>query len=104
MRTRWLPLSPTRRFMRDMLHFAAGVPSIPVQRRMELGAVAAARAGVPDRPGWPAVFRKGYALVCRDVPELRRAYVRLPWPRLVEYPLSVGAVAVEREYQGEPAV
>jgi len=104
MRSRWVPLSPPRRFMRDMLRFAAAVPSIPVQRRMDLGSVTAARAMVPDRPGWPVVFLKGYALVCRDVPALRRAYVRLPWPHLVEYPASVGTVAVEREYEGEPVV
>jgi len=104
MRSRWVSLSPPRRFMRDLLRFAAAVPSIPVQRRMNLGAVAAARAAAPERPGWPAVFLKGYALVCRDVPALRRAFVRLPWPHLVEYPASVAAVAVERDYSGEPAV
>src|SRR5262245_36302239 len=104
MRSRWIPLSAPRRFMRDMLRFAAALPSIPVQRRMDLGSVAATRAMVPDRPGWPAVFLKAYALVCRDVPALRRAYVRLPWPRLVEYPASVGTVAIEREYEGESVV
>jgi hypothetical protein len=71
---------------------------------MDLAEVATARADLPDRPGWPVVFLKAYALVCRDVPALRRAYVRLPWPHLVEYPTSVATVAVEREYAGEPAV
>src|SRR5262249_25998826 len=52
--------------------FAADIPTVPVQRRMNLAAVAAAPAAVPDRPGWPAVFLKAYALVCRDVPALRR--------------------------------
>jgi hypothetical protein len=90
--------------MSDLLRFAAALPSIPVQRRMDLGAVVEARARLADRPGWPAIFIKGYALVCRDVPALRRAFVRLPWPHLVEYPASVAGVAVEREYGGEPAV
>jgi hypothetical protein len=42
--------------------------------------------------------------VCDDLPVLRRAYVRLPWPRLYEYPKSIASVAVEREYGNEPCV
>ncbi len=103
MRSHWIALSRPRRFMGDMLHFAAGVPSVPVQRRMNLAAVAAARAGA-GRPGWPALFLKAFARVADDTPALRRAYVRLPWPHLVEYPTSVASVSVERDYGGEPAV
>jgi hypothetical protein len=71
---------------------------------MRLAAVAEARAAAADRPGWPAVFLKAYARVAVDVPELRRAYVALPWPHLCEYPTSVGGIAVERVYRGERAV
>jgi hypothetical protein len=87
-----------------MLRLAAAVPSVPVQRRMNLAAVAAARRAVPDRPGWPAVFLRAYGRVAADTPALRRAYLRLPWPHLREYPESVASVAVERDYRGEPAV
>ena len=38
------------------------------------------------------------------MPPLRRAYIGLPWPHLYQYPESVGSVAVERDYRGEPAV
>jgi hypothetical protein len=103
MRCRRIPLSRPRRFMRDLLAVAAAVPSVPVQRRMNLGAVAAARL-VAGRPGWPSVFLKAYGAVAQRTPALRRAYVRLPWPHLVEYPTSVASVALEREYEGEPAV
>ena len=103
MRYRRIPLSRPRRFTLDVLAMAAAVPSIPVQRRMNLGAVAAARQ-VAGRPGWPAVFLKAYGAVARQTPALRRAYIQLPWPHLVEYPTSVASVAVEREYEGEPAV
>jgi hypothetical protein len=88
----------------DLMHFAAGVPTIPVQRQMALARVVDARAGCPDRPPWPALFVKGFALVAAEVPELRRAYCKFPWPRLYEYPLSVASVAVAREYLGEPGV
>lgn len=97
-------LSAPRRFLIDMLHFAARVPSAPVQRRMHLAPVARARAAAAPRPGWPAVFIKAFARVAADVPELRRAFVRLPWPHLYEYPTSVATIAVEREYLCERAV
>jgi hypothetical protein len=71
---------------------------------MALAEVVAAREAVAERPCWPAVFVKAYAHVCRDLPVLRRAYVRLPWPSLCEYEKTVASVAVEREYENEPCV
>jgi hypothetical protein len=50
------------------------------------------------------VFAKGFALVAARRPELRRAYLPLPWPHLWEADESLASVAVEREYEGEPAV
>ena len=104
MRGRYVGLSAPRRVLIDVLRLAARVPSIPVQRRMHLRAVAQARRAADPRPGWPAVFLAAYARVAARVPELRRAYVSLPWPHLYEYPTSVASVAVEREYAGERAV
>ena len=49
-----VPLSRGRRFLIDMLAAAAAVPTVPVQRRMDLSAVAAARLAA-GRPAWPAV-------------------------------------------------
>jgi hypothetical protein len=104
MRGRPIPLSGPRRFVGDLMHLARRIPTVPVQRRMRLAGVAAARAAVPERPGWPAVFLKAYARVADEVPDLRRAYLALPWPRLYEYPASVASIAVEREHGGERGV
>lgn len=104
MRGRSIPLSRPRRLVGDILHFAAGIPTVPVQRRMRLAAVAAARAAHPDRPGWMALFTKAFALVSAEVPALRRAYVKFPWARLYEYETPVAGVAIERDFEGEPAV
>jgi hypothetical protein len=104
MRGRAVSLSLPRRLICDMMHFAAGVPSIPVQRRMNLAPLLAARAATESRPPWTAIFTKALALVAAEMPELRRAYCKLPWPRLYEYPSSVAAVAVERDFAGEKAV
>jgi hypothetical protein len=101
---RTVALSAPRRLIGDLLHFARQVPSIPVQRRMNVAALAAARAQGPRRVSWCAIFTKAYARTAALVPELRRAYLAFPRPRLYEHPFSIASVAVERVYQGEHAV
>ena len=103
MRSQVVPTSYPRRITQDLLALARGIPTVPVQRRFNLGRVAAARVAA-GRPGWPALFLKAYGAVAKKVPVLRRAYVMLPWPHIVEYPCSVASVAIEREYEDEPAV
>ena len=104
MRSRSIRLSPQRRFVGDLLRAARGIPTVPVQRRMNLADLADARAACPERPGWTALFLSAYSRVAAVLPELRRAYVTFPTARLVEYPVSVAALAVERDYLGESGV
>jgi hypothetical protein len=104
LRGRPLRLSLPRRMVIDMLHFASRVPTVPVQRCMSLAPLVAARSACTDRPSWSAIFTKAYALTAREFPELRRAYVKFPWPHLYEYPVSVASVVCQREYQGEPGL
>ena len=101
MRGRTVPISLPRRMVIDFLHFAAGVPTIPVQRRMALRELAGARAACIERVRWTVLFTKAYALVAREFPELRRAYVKFPWPAFYEYPISYANIVVERTYEGE---
>jgi hypothetical protein len=104
MRGRAIKLSRPRRLVNDLMRFSIRIPRVTVQRRMNIAPLVEARAAQEERPSWTAIFLKGYALLARETPELRRAYVRLPWPRLWEYPESVGSVAFERDVEGEPAV
>lgn len=104
MRGLMVPLSRPRRLICDLLHFAAGVPTVPVQRRLALAPLVAARRALAERPSWTAIFVKALALVANEVAPLRRAYCKLPWPHLYEYPTSVAAVTVERDYGDEKAV
>ncbi|MDB5599342.1 MAG: hypothetical protein JWN71_1386 [Xanthobacteraceae bacterium] len=104
MRGKIVPLSIPRRMVGDLLHFAAKVPSIPVQRRISIGPILKARAACENRPRWTAIFTKAYAVVAGEFPELRRAYVKLPWASLYEYPTSSASVAIERDYQGEASL
>lgn len=88
----------------DLLHFARKLPSIPVQRRIDLHALVEARAACRPRPKWSAIFLKAYALVLDDFPELRRSYIKFPWPKLYELPIGSATIIVERDYHGEPAL
>jgi hypothetical protein len=102
-----IPLSLPRRVMCDLLAFAKDIPTVPVQRIMNLARVAAARAQPalgPERPGWCAIFTKAFGITAGKFPELRRAYLSFPRPHLYEHPCSIASIAVEREYQGQDAV
>ena len=99
-----LSLSLPRRFICDLVHFAHKVPTVPVERRMSLAEVAAARQAARPRPSWCAVFTKAYACVAAARPELRRAYLSFPTPHLYEHATSVASVAVERRFGDEDAV
>lgn len=96
MRGRAIRLSPAHRVRNDILYFGTKAPILPVQRRMALGALVAARKACPHRPPWTALFLKAYALLAREVPELRRAYIGLPFPHLYQYPASIATVTFER--------
>jgi hypothetical protein len=101
---RSLPLSLPRRFICDLVHFARRVPSVPVQRRMNLAAVVEARAATVARPSWCAIFTKAYGFVAAAYPELRRSYLSFPSPHLYEHPINVASIAVERRFGNEDAV
>jgi hypothetical protein len=101
MRGRAIALSRARRLVVDVLHFAHKIPTVPVQKRMSLAAVAEARAACAERPRWTAIFMRAYGLLAREIPEFRRVYVKLPIPHLYEYRSSVAGIVIEREYQGD---
>jgi pyruvate/2-oxoglutarate dehydrogenase complex dihydrolipoamide acyltransferase (E2) component len=101
---RSLPLSPFRRLVTDLMHFSQQVPSVTADRRMDLSPLIAARATSPNRIGWCVLFTKAFAMLGRDYPELRRAYLKFPWPRLYEHPHTVATLNIERQHAGEGIV
>ena len=50
MRGQWLPLSAPRRIVTDLMRFAIAVPSVPVERLVDLSTVVAARNALSRRP------------------------------------------------------
>jgi hypothetical protein len=101
---RKLPLSLPRRLIGDMMHFAQQIPSVPVQRRMNITPLLQARRQLEHRPSWCALFTKAYAMVAQRRAPLRRAYLSFPWPHLYEHPVSIASIALERRFQDEDAV
>lgn len=101
---RKISLSLPRRFMGDLLHFSSRIPSVPMERRMDLSALVAARQLWTKRVSWCAIFLKAYSILSARRPELRRSYVSFPWGHLYEHPINVASFSLEREYQGEDAV
>jgi hypothetical protein len=99
-----LPLSLPRRMVCDLLHFAHRIPTVPVQRVVDVSRLIELRERAGVHVGWVAVFLKAFAVVAAERPELRRAYLPYPRPRLYQHPFSVASVAVEREYGGEHGV
>ena len=99
-----LGLSLPRRFICDLMSFAQKVPTVPMQRRMQLADVIEARAAWPKHISWCAIFLKAYAIVAKERPELRRAYIPFPWANIYEHPENVASFSLERDYKGEEAV
>lgn len=96
---RWIPLSPARKMVMEILHHARKVPSLPLSRLTDVSRLAEARqeAGV----SWTAIFMKAYGLVAERYPALRQTYMPLPWPHIYEHPFSLCALMIEREHAGE---
>jgi hypothetical protein len=94
------PLGSERALVLDLLRLSRQVPLFPVERRIDVGCLAAARKRLAERISWAAIFVKAYALVAREMPALRRSYVAWPWPHLYEHSASVASVAVNRQDAG----
>jgi hypothetical protein len=97
-------VSLVRRFIVDLMHASQRVPLITLQRKLDLGAVAAARVAATSRPGWAAIFAKAFSVVARDEPILRTLFIKWPWAHFYLLPQSVGMIAVARREEGEDCV
>jgi hypothetical protein len=86
------------------MYFGAQVPNTSVERVMDFAALIEARKAWDRRPPWAAILAKAYGLTAREMPELRRVFLKWPWPRIYEYPVSIAGVTINREYEREPAV
>ena len=85
----------------DLLWAAGSMARVSVTRPVSFRDLMTARAELRSAPSWTAIFVKGFALVAAEMPELRRVYMRLPWPYLYEYAESTVGIAHERWFMGD---
>ena len=94
------PIPRHRRLILDVCRSSLGVPSFPIDRVMRLKKVVEARhdhnAKSENRIGWVTIFLRSYAIVCKEIPELRSLYFCMPWPRLYEHPHTVASIPIHR--------
>jgi hypothetical protein len=101
---RTIRITPFRRLVIDLMTFSQKVPTVTIDRRMNLGALVAARQVCSPRPTWTALFTKAYSLVAAREPLLRRCYMSLPFPRFYEHPKNIVTLNIGRCVAGEDIV
>jgi len=103
-RGRYIPVSPSRRIIMDLMHEARQVPSIPVQRQIDVSGLEEIRRCTDPRISWFIIFMKAFAVVAKANPQLRRSLVTYPWYRFYDHPFSICSLAIERGHDGEPCL
>jgi hypothetical protein len=94
-------LSAFRRMMSDFLHAGLSLPTVPFQKRINLAALAQARAIAQPRPSWCSLFTKAYGKVVATHPALRRTFISFPLQRMVEYPAATADVVIATQHNTE---
>ncbi len=103
-RGRTISLSLPRRWVGDLLAFGDAVPTVAVERVLDIQRLSAARARLASPPRWCSLIMKSFGLASQVIPELRRSYLGFPYSRLYEHPTSVATMVIQRDFFGEPAV
>lgn len=98
------PVSYFRRLVTDLMHFSMKVPSVTLERKMDLAPLVEAREASVHRPTWSAIFTKALAMVAVRTPALRTSYLSFPWPRFYEHATNVGTLNVDRTVGDERIV
>jgi hypothetical protein len=94
-------LSVARRMVADFMWAVSDVGRVSVTRPVAFRDLMTARGKLGAGPSWTAIFVKGFALVAAEIPELRRVYLKLPWPHLYEYADSTVGILHERWIMGD---
>jgi len=101
-RYRSVPLQ--RRWINDVFHFGKKMHTVGCNWQLNVAPALAARAERQPVISWTAMWMKALALVAQRRPVLRTIYRHFPWAHLYVHPDSNCAIAVERSWNGEPAV
>ena len=103
-RGRKIPLTSGRKVVMEILYHANKVPALPLAASLDVSAVMRARKASPVAISWTSIFMRAYGLLSQRRPELRRCYIRWPYPHLYEHPFSQCVALIEREWENEAVV
>jgi hypothetical protein len=101
---RYVSLSPPRQLIRDLIYFGKKSHTVGINATLNVAALAKERRQHSPPIGWAALMVKAMALVCRDTPALRRAFLPFPWAHLYQHPYTVASIVIERGWRGESGV
>jgi len=94
-----IPLTKGRRLVDDVIRIARSQPMAAFYRDMDLSSVDGLRKQIRPRLSWNAILMKAYAIVSRQVPELRQFYRHFPWPHLYQVEEVVALITLARDDQ-----
>lgn len=101
MKAHGVKFTPARRFVTDLSTTALSVPLGVIKRTINIAPARTARATAAKRMPWTIMLARAFGIVAARTPPLRQAYVKFPWPRLVEFELSICMIMIERQWQSE---
>src|SRR5262245_10162224 len=94
-------ISPSRKLVIDPISLSQEVPTVIVDRRMDLSRLIGARQQCVPRVTWTSLFTKAYAVVSSREPALRRCYMNMPWPRFYEHHKTIATLNIGRRVNDE---
>lgn len=97
-----IPLTNGRRLVDDVIRIARSQPIASFYRDMDLSCLDSLRKQIKPKLSWNAILMKAYALVSREVPELRQFYRKFPWPHLYQIENTVAQLTIGRQAGAEP--
>ena len=97
-------ISYFRRLVIDLMHFSSSVPSVTVERRLDLSRLIEARRVCVPSPSWSSIFTKAYAVVAARTPMLRSSYMKFPWQHFYEHGQNIATLSVDRLIDNERVV
>ncbi|MEX2035028.1 MAG: hypothetical protein WEA28_07540 [Xanthobacteraceae bacterium] len=100
----YIPMSVARRLVTDYMWAASGIARVDVTRSVSFHDLIIVRSQLREPPSWTAMFVKAFAIVAAEIPELRRVYMKFPWPHLYEYSGSTASVLHECIIMGDIGV
>jgi len=101
---KYIPISYFRRLINDLLYFNSKVPSVTIERRMNLGPLVSARKACNPAPSWSAIFTKAYGMASARMAPLRTSYITFPWARFYEHFITIATLNIDRQLLNERIV